>query len=126
VVTQPSIEARISVQERMITLLHGRIEELSQDMAASFDQLAKYQIATERTLATRFNLVDARLERIETTLATKEDLASLESRVEQRFTSLENKTDQRFDQVDARFASLESKFDSMLHLLTVLTKRAAE
>ncbi|QBD82522.1 hypothetical protein EPA93_43750 [Ktedonosporobacter rubrisoli] len=44
----PRLEARIGAQERMATILHARIEELSQDVSASLKQLAEHQTATER------------------------------------------------------------------------------
>jgi hypothetical protein len=60
-----------------MTILNARIEELSQDVTGSFHQLADYQIQTERKIEERFNQVEARLDRIEATMATKEDIASV-------------------------------------------------
>ncbi len=101
----PGIEARIGAQERLTTMVHARIEELSQDMGASFNQLAKYQIATERTLEARFNQVDARFDKIEAHIATmatkedfaalKEDIASLEARMLDAFKQLVTLIDKR-------------------------------
>ncbi|HZO70990.1 MAG TPA: hypothetical protein VFB60_02235 [Ktedonobacteraceae bacterium] len=115
----PDFEARLRAQEQTTTMLYTRIEKLSQDMTASFQQLVKYQAATEHELDIHLRHIDARLDRLETHTATKEDLAALENRMgtlEQRFTSLENKTDQRF-------ISLDTKLDSILQLLTVLTRK---
>src|SRR5581483_3988165 len=102
----PDIEARLIAQEHTTAMLYARIEELSRDMVASFDHLAKYQIATENQLDVRFNAVDARFDKVEASIAS----------LEQRFTSLENKTDQRFaaldNKLEQRFASLDNKFDS--------------
>lgn len=128
----PDFESRLRAQEQTTTMLYTRIEKLSQDMTASFQQLAKYQAATEHERDIHLQHIDARLDRLETHTATKEDLAALESRMatkedmaalggrmgtlEQRFTSLENKTDQRF-------TSLDTKFEAILQLLTVLTKK---
>ena len=66
----PRLEARISAQERMTTILHARIEELSQDMTASVEQLAKHLVHTDRT-------IEARFDKIEATMATKDDIASV-------------------------------------------------
>jgi len=135
----PDFEARLRAQEHTTTMLYECIEKLSQDMTTSFQQLAKYQAATEHERDIHLRHIDARLDRLETHTATKEDLAALESRMatlenrmatkedlaalggrmgtlEQRFTSLENKTDQRF-------TSLDTKFEAILQLLTVLTKK---
>ena len=46
------------------------IKHLSNDMTASFKQLAEYQITTEQQLETRFNQVEARLDRVEARLDT--------------------------------------------------------
>ncbi|HZO75680.1 MAG TPA: hypothetical protein VFB60_25970 [Ktedonobacteraceae bacterium] len=123
----PDIEARLIAQEHTTAMLYARIEELSRDMVASFDHLAKYQIATENQLDVRFNAVDARFDKVDARFDKVE--ASIAS-LEQRFTSLENKTDQRFaaldNKLEQRFASLDNKFDSMLQLLTVLTKKIVE
>lgn len=85
----PGIEARIGAQERMSAMLYARIEELSQDMTASFQQEAKYHAATDRELDIRFRHIDARLDRLETTTATKEDIASFEGRLREDMISLE-------------------------------------
>jgi hypothetical protein len=77
----PRLEARVRAQERLTTMLHARIEELSQDMGASFDQLVEYQIATERKLDARFDKIEAQITSMENRMATKEDVASLEARM---------------------------------------------
>ena len=100
----PSLEARMSAQERMTTILHARIEELSRDMTASFQQLADYQIATERKLDARFDKVEAEIASIKATMATKEDIATLEHRL----------------------TSLDGKFDQVLQMVTVLMTRLEE
>lgn len=87
----PRMNARLSVQERQMLLLQGRVEELNEDITtqltelsrdfqASFKQLADYQIATEQKLDTRFDAIEARLDKMDAqmaTMATKEDVASL-------------------------------------------------
>lgn len=136
----PSLEGRIRAQEGMSTMFHARLEDIAQDMAVSFKQVVDYHIATERQLDARFNLIDARFDRVdarfskvdarfdkiegrldklETQMATKDDLAVLENKFEQRFTLLESKFEQRF-------TSLENKFDQMLQMVTALTKKIAE
>jgi|SRR5579883_2926918 uncharacterized coiled-coil protein SlyX len=150
----PDIEARLIAQEHTTAMLHASVEKLSKDITASFQHLAKYQGATEHELDIRFRRIDARLDRLEAHMATKEDLVTLENKFEQRFTSLENKfdkfeqrftslenkfdkfeqrftslenkTEQRFASLEQRFASLDNKFDSVLQLLTVLTRKIAE
>jgi hypothetical protein len=64
----------LCLQERMQTILHARIEELSEDMTASFKQQTAYQVQLEQK-------IDARFDKIEATMATKEDIAALEKRV---------------------------------------------
>src|SRR5215472_13326165 len=70
----PRLQARTSALERMQNVLQARVEEVAQDMEASFRQLVDYHIQTERQL-------DARFDKIEATMATKEDLAALEAKV---------------------------------------------
>lgn len=122
----PDIEARLIAQEHTTTMLQASVEKLSKDITASFQHLAQYQGATEHELDIRFRHIDARLDRLEAHMATKEDLASLENKFDQRFLSLENKTDQRFASLEQRFASLDTKFDSVLQLLTILTRKIVE
>jgi len=97
--THPSLESRVKALEHRQYSLETHTEELangiatsvkhlSADMTASFKQLAEYQIKTEGQIDTRFNLVDARLDRIEATMATKEDLAAMENRILDAFKQL--------------------------------------
>ena len=118
--TFPRIEARVSAIERRQTSVDARIEELSEDMiagikalsndmSASFDQLAQYHIQTEKQIDERFSQVDARFEKIEgdistlkgdvstlkgdvtnikATMATKEDMTAMESRILDAFKQL--------------------------------------
>jgi hypothetical protein len=71
----PRLEARISAQERLTTMLHARVEELSQDMDASFKQLAGYQVGTERKIDAHFDEV-------------KTQMASMEGRILDAFQQL--------------------------------------
>lgn len=92
----PRLEARVSAQERMQTILHARIEELSEDMLASFRQQAAYQTQFEQQVETRFNQVDARLDRIEAEIGTiktdigtiKSDMVAMEGRILNAFQQL--------------------------------------
>jgi uncharacterized coiled-coil protein SlyX len=98
----PRLEARISAQEHLTVILHARIEELSQDMDASFDKLAKYQIDMEQKL-------DARFDGIESHMATKEDVATLGSRI---------------DKIEAQIASMEGRmFDAFQQLIAMIDTR---
>jgi chromosome segregation ATPase len=85
----PRLEARISAQEHLTVILHARIEELSQDIDASFDKLAKYQIETERTTAARFDKVDADINEV------KAQMASMETRMLDAFQQLITMIDTR-------------------------------
>lgn len=73
----PSIDARMQAQERLSTILHARIEQLSQDMQLSFHQLAAYQIQAGQRLDARFDA-----------MATKQDLAAMEDRILGAFQNL--------------------------------------
>ena len=115
----PKIESRISAQERMSTMLHARIEELSQDMTASFQQQVQYQAALERELDFRFRNIDVRLDRLEAKMATKEDLASLEGRMASKedLAALE-------DRLKGDIASLEGRIlDAFKQLVTLIETR---
>jgi chromosome segregation ATPase len=84
----------------------ARIEELTQDMNNSFENLAVYQIKAERKIDTRFNLVDARLVRLDTRF----------DQVDERFDQVDarlDKMDTRFDQVDARLDKMDARFDQV-------------
>ena len=85
----PPIEARVSAQERMQTILHARIEELAQDMAASFKQQVEYQIYFEQKVDARFDKLDSRI------------------------NTFEQKVDARFDKLDSRVGSIESKVNTI-------------
>ncbi len=50
-------------------------------------------------------------ESVEDTLATKQDLRELETRLDGRFAELETRLDGRFKEVDGRFAELEARMD---------------
>lgn len=85
----PRLEARVSAQERMQTILHARMEELAQDMSESFKQQAAYQVHFEQKVDARFDSIESKLTTLEATMATKEDLADLQSHLESRLTTVE-------------------------------------
>ena len=137
----PDIESRIRAQESMTTMLHACFKELSRDMAASFQQEAKYHAATDRELDIRFRHIDARLDRLEAITATKEDIASLEGRIKENMASLESRmaTKEDMASLESRLkedmaslesrlregmASLESRIlDAFKHLVTMVDTR---
>lgn len=111
--TYPRLEARVSALERRQTILDARIEEVSEDMVtdithlsddlkASFKQLAAYQIQTEQQIDTRFNQVDQRF-----------------SQVDERFDQM----DEHFNQVDERFGQVDTRLDKLEVLLTQILER---
>jgi len=97
------LKARIGAQERLTALLYARVEELSQDMTASFKQLAEYQVAFEQR-------IDARFDRIEATMATKEDIAAMATKED--IAAMATKEDiaaltTRIDSIEERMATKE-------------------
>ncbi len=90
--TYPRLEARVSALERRQTNTETHIEEvtgeitasikqLSEDMEASFKQLSEYLIKTEEQ-------TEERLNKIETAMATKEDIAAMETRILDTFKQM--------------------------------------
>jgi hypothetical protein len=98
----PRLEARIGAQERMTTILHARIEELSQDMSASFRQLVEYQIQTERKIDTRFDKLEADVAGVRVDMATKADLASVRADMASMETRILDAFKQLIALVDSR------------------------
>jgi uncharacterized protein Yka (UPF0111/DUF47 family) len=83
--TQPRLEARVSALERRQLNLETRVEEVagdlttdfkefSKDTRANFKQLAEYHGRTEHEIYTRFD-------KIETTMATKEDINNIKTEI---------------------------------------------
>jgi chromosome segregation ATPase len=108
--THPRLEARVSALERRQLNLETHVEELadditasikhlSDDMTASFKQLAAYQIETEHRIDTRFNKIENRLDKIEATMATKDDLATLSTNIKNDMTAMEGRILDAFKQV---------------------------
>jgi uncharacterized protein involved in exopolysaccharide biosynthesis len=77
--THPRLEARVSAQERRQTNIEARIEELSEDITASFKQVSEYLGKIETTMATKEDLA---------AMATKEDLAAMENRILDAFKQM--------------------------------------
>ncbi len=73
----PRLEARVSAQERRQNNLEARIEELSEDMTASFKQVSDY-----------LNKIEERLDQSEVTKATKEDIRTITTTLNQHTTLL--------------------------------------
>jgi uncharacterized coiled-coil protein SlyX len=87
--TPPKPEHRISALEKRASTLEATIEELSsdqaeelrairQDMRSSFAQIGDTFVALENNV----EAIKTRLDRIENTMATKEDLSKLEARLD--------------------------------------------
>jgi hypothetical protein len=97
----PRIEARVSAQERLQTILHARIEELSDDMLSSFGAQALYQGRIEQkidALQEDMSVVKKDMSAVKedmSAMATKEDVAALEKRVLDAFQQLVTIIDQR-------------------------------
>jgi hypothetical protein len=73
----PRIEARISAQERRQINIEARLEELSEDMIASFKQQLAEQAQFEQKVDARFDTIETKI----ATMAMKEDIAGLEKRM---------------------------------------------
>ena len=85
----PRLESRVSAQERMQTILHARVEELSEDMTASFGQQAAYQVQFEQKVDARFDQVDARFNGIDVRLDKIEaNMVAMEGRILDAFQQL--------------------------------------
>jgi chromosome segregation ATPase len=118
------LKTRMSAQEQETTMLHKRIEGLSEGIDLSFTQLTTYQIDFEHKIDARFDalekrmdgmekrmiLVEAKMEAMEARMVTKEDVASLK----EDFARLE-KT------IEGNFAALEERIVGTLSkMLTVI------
>jgi predicted nuclease with TOPRIM domain len=74
---------------------YARMEEISDDMNASFKQQAAYQVQLEKKIDARFDKVDARFTEIDARF----------DKVDARF----NEVDAHLDKMDARFNEIEAK-----------------
>jgi tetrahydromethanopterin S-methyltransferase subunit G len=108
-------------QERAITTFNTRLEELGQDMEASFKQVVAYHVHSEQVIETRFNevearldKVDARLDNIEATMVTKEDLAKVETRLNENMVSLETRLNENMVSLETRLNENMAKVETHL------------
>jgi hypothetical protein len=99
---QPRLEARVSAQERRQLNIDARIEELSEDITSSFKHLSEHLGKIEATMMTKTDLAG---------MATKEDLAALETRMQGNISALEKRMLDAFQQlvtiIDTRLPPLE-------------------
>src|SRR5579859_4669025 len=72
----------ISTMTIQLPRLEARVEEMGQDITASFKQLADYQIAMEHKIDTRFSTIETELTTIKNTMVTKADLLVVEGRID--------------------------------------------
>ncbi len=120
--TFPCIEARVSAQERRQLILEARVEELSEDVTASYKHLSEHlgrieedlaKMATKEDLAKMATKIEDRFSKIEAKMATKEDLAKMATKEE--LAKMATKED---------LASLENRMlDAFKQLLTVIDTR---
>ena len=78
--TQPGLDARLSAQERRQVNTDARIEELATEMTISFKQLGIY---LDTNMATKEEIAE-----IKAAMATKEDLAAMETRILDAFKQM--------------------------------------
>lgn len=112
------LEARISAQERTVTVLNGHIQELSRDMDASFKKLAEYHKHNEEQIDLRFNEVDARFNEVD---ARFNEVDARFDRVDARL----DKIDARLDGHDARFDGVDARFDQIEAIMATKEDMAA-
>jgi chromosome segregation ATPase len=104
--THPRLEARVSAQERRQNNLDARIEELSEDMQASFKQLSTY-----------LGKIEERFERVETNITgMKTDITSIKTDITGMKTSINEHT-QLLNEHTARFGRLETLLIQVLERL---------
>jgi uncharacterized coiled-coil protein SlyX len=98
----PRPESRISTLEKRVSTLEASVEELSNDTAEElrvirqdnktlFDHMQKGFHQAHEFVQERFAEVNTRLDRIEATMATKEDLSKLESRMDDKMSAMESR-----------------------------------
>lgn len=112
----PSLESRMSAQERLVTLLHARFEELSQEMTDNIRHITDSQFATEWKIDTHFDTVEAHVEEI------WQDMDASFQKLADSQTKTERKIDTRFDQVDARLDNIEANMATKADLAGMATK----
>ena len=121
------IETRFNGIDTRFDKVDTRIQQLAQDMDASFKQVVAYHVHSEQVIETRFNEVEARLDKvevrldkvearldnievrldkvearldnIEATMVTKEDLAKVETRLQESINAIEVRVFDGFKQM---------------------------
>jgi chromosome segregation ATPase len=88
---QPRLEVRVSAQERRTSHLEARIEEVSEDMVASFKQISEYlgkiedgfdRVEKDITgVKGDITRLEGEIADIRATMATKEDIAHLKGEI---------------------------------------------
>jgi hypothetical protein len=105
---QPRLEARVSAQERRQLNIDARIEELSEDITDSFKHLSEHLGKIETVMMTKTDLAG---------MATKEDLAALETRMQENIATLEKR-------MQENTATLETRMlDAFQQLVTIIDTR---
>ena len=108
--THPRLESRVSVLERRQNTLEALIEELSEDTAAGFKQvdariggLSEDMTASFKQLSEYLGRIEDRFDKIEATMATKEDLkteiATVRSDIKNDMSAMENRILDAFKQL---------------------------
>ncbi len=112
---QPTtIEARIGAQERMVTILHACIEEVSINMSSIFREHTERHLHSEQRTDALFEKVDARSDKIEMRVEElSQSMTAGFKQSEERQLQTERKNDARFDAVDARFDAVDARLDKM-------------
>lgn len=82
--THPRIESRVSVLERRQINLEAHVEELSEDMLASFKQLSEHLGKIEETMATKEDITAVKKE-------VKEDITTVKKEIKEDITAMENR-----------------------------------
>jgi hypothetical protein len=75
--TLQTLAYELTTVKGLITTQGDAIQDLKDDMEARFKQLVEYHISTENQIDTRFNRVETRLDKIEATMATKNDIVNM-------------------------------------------------
>ena len=121
----PRLESRIGAQERIATFLHARIEELSQDMNASFKQQVNYQIDFEHKIDAHFDEIDARFDKVEGDIAAvKENMVAMEGRLKGDIATVKEEMVAMEGRLKGDIATLETRMlDAFKQLLTVIDTR---
>src|SRR5215469_620642 len=94
----PKPEHRISFLEKQFITMGGHLEGIQEDlekleegMLSSFKELGGYFELTEKAIDKRFEEINQRLDRIETAMATKDDITSIKATQEQILKLLQQK-----------------------------------